>query len=370
MSSRRKTHEEFISELKDKQPELYDSLEFLSEYETAKEYILIKDKYGICKNKPDNLLNGKYPSIVSAIDKDEYFIGMVKIHNPQILDKIIGFGKYNGMLNSMVIYTEFGDCKSQPTSILAGMSPSLKSAINKIDYIKNILKHKYPKLFNEILEYGKYNGYHDNILVRNKYGWCSVQTSNLLSGKTPTIVTALDKNEYFKNRAVEIHGDLYDYSKTVYNMNKGKVCITCKKHGDFQQNPDNHLYGFGCEKCGNESGVGGYNKTNADRNKELWSKIDAIVYTIKCKLESESFYKIGITVKENISDRFNGRFPYEYDTIYKINTNLYDATFIENELHSIFLDYKYKPSMYFGGWTECFSEIDLDKIKAIQTRRE
>ena len=42
-------------------------------------------------------------------------------------------------------------------------------------------------------------------------------------------------------KAREVHGDLYDYSKTVYNSTQTKVVITCKKHGDFEQTPANHV---------------------------------------------------------------------------------------------------------------------------------
>ena len=49
--------------------------------------------------------------------------------------------------------------------------------------------------------------------------------------------------------AKRIHGDRYDYSKVIYTGNKNKVIIGCRKHGDFEQTPDNHLTGNGCTKC-------------------------------------------------------------------------------------------------------------------------
>lgn len=50
-------------------------------------------------------------------------------------------------------------------------------------------------------------------------------------------------------RAREIHGDKYDYSKVDYKGNKTKVCIICLEHGEFWQSPNNHLNGKGCPKC-------------------------------------------------------------------------------------------------------------------------
>lgn len=54
----------------------------------------------------------------------------------------------------------------------------------------------------------------------------------------------------FIERARKIHGDKYDYSKTDLNNRdeKGRVIITCPKHGDFWQLPSNHLNGQKCQK--------------------------------------------------------------------------------------------------------------------------
>ena len=56
-------------------------------------------------------------------------------------------------------------------------------------------------------------------------------------------------NEEFIERAKEIHGDKYDYSKVKYVNTRQKVTIICFKHGDFKQEPRAHLQGQGCPKC-------------------------------------------------------------------------------------------------------------------------
>ena len=56
--------------------------------------------------------------------------------------------------------------------------------------------------------------------------------------------------EEFIQKAKEIHGNKYDYSKVKYVNNKTKVCIVCSEHGEFWQRPDSHLYmKTGCPKC-------------------------------------------------------------------------------------------------------------------------
>lgn len=49
--------------------------------------------------------------------------------------------------------------------------------------------------------------------------------------------------------ARKVHGDKYDYSKVEYINAKTKVCIICPEHGEFWQKPNNHLMGKGCIKC-------------------------------------------------------------------------------------------------------------------------
>ena len=56
--------------------------------------------------------------------------------------------------------------------------------------------------------------------------------------------------ESFIEKAREVHGDKYDYSKVEYVNNKTKVCIICPEHGEFWQTPDKHLQNRGCPKCG------------------------------------------------------------------------------------------------------------------------
>lgn len=53
----------------------------------------------------------------------------------------------------------------------------------------------------------------------------------------------------FIDAAVNIHGDLYDYSDTKYVNSATKVVIGCRKHGPFEQRPSSHLRKHGCSKC-------------------------------------------------------------------------------------------------------------------------
>jgi len=59
--------------------------------------------------------------------------------------------------------------------------------------------------------------------------------------------------EEFIEKAKNIHGDIYDYSKVEYiNINE-KIIIICKNHGEFNQTPKSHLKQNGCPLCVNKT---------------------------------------------------------------------------------------------------------------------
>ena len=61
--------------------------------------------------------------------------------------------------------------------------------------------------------------------------------------------------EQFIEQAMLKHGNKFDYSKTVYEGPDKKVCVICPEHGEFYQNPSQHIRssrtygGHGCPKC-------------------------------------------------------------------------------------------------------------------------
>ena len=71
-----------------------------------------------------------------------------------------------------------------------------------------------------------------------------------LCGREKTIKGKTWTTERFIKAARLVHGDAYDYSKTVYVKTSQKVCIICKRCGrEFWQTPNSHLAGHGCEVC-------------------------------------------------------------------------------------------------------------------------
>ena len=84
----------------------------------------------------------------------------------------------------------------------------------------------------------------------------------------------------FIRRAKDIHGNKYDYSKSVYVNAVTKVCIICPEHGEFWQLPNNHLKGCGCPKCSNNDRISSNEYINKLKKQYPYSPygFESIVY--------------------------------------------------------------------------------------------
>ena len=207
---------------------------------------------------------------------------------------------------------------------------------------------------------GQFKGLLLPMLVKDEYGICNTYPLGLLKGYKPTIQTAINKRSYFENQARQVHGDKYNYNLVNYINTATKVTIICPEHGVFKAIPNTHLAAHGCKKCFNESPCKLFSYS---RWEELALKSKYFtgfkVYIIECWNKEERFYKIGKTFT-NVGSRFAKKkeMPYQWKLL---KTYEGDSRFIcelEHKLHIKNRDYKYTPQIYFGGITECFSQIN------------
>ena len=117
--------------------------------------------------------------------------------------------------------------------------------------------------------------------------------------------------EEFIERAKEIHGNKYDYSKIEYNGINTNVCIICPEHGEFWQTPSHHLRGCGCQKCSKK-----YHYTN-DEFIELCKK----KYN-NTKLDFSKVKYISIMKPVCIICHEKDRFGNEHGEFYAVPNNL------------------------------------------------
>ncbi len=90
-----------------------------------------------------------------------------------------------------------------------------------------------------------------------------------------------DSTETFIEKAKNVHGDLYDYSKCVYVNQQTKVDIICKTHGVFSQKPSNHITGKnGCPVCLPDT----LSKANRSDENEVFEKVKNLIESSGNKL--------------------------------------------------------------------------------------
>lgn len=111
---------------------------------------------------------------------------------------------------------------------------------DKYDYSEIVYVNCYSKMKIICPDHGEFS---QTAVEHYRYG-CR-KCAQLANGKKKRM-----SQEDFINKAIEIHGDKYDYSKVKYITVQTKITIICLKHGEFEQSPDNHIYtGCGCPIC-------------------------------------------------------------------------------------------------------------------------
>lgn len=199
------THEDFINNLKN----INENIEVLGFYTKAKEKIKIRCK--ICGHEweaiPNNLLRGR------------------------------------------------GCPKCKINKISKVITKSIDKFIEEANIIHNF-KYDYSKF--------KYISSHiKGIVICPIHGEFEISPANHLSGKNCP-KCALEhraklrssNTDEFIEKAKKIHGNKYDYSQVNYVNSNTLVSIICHnkdfqgiEHGEFLQQPSNHLSGRGCPKC-------------------------------------------------------------------------------------------------------------------------
>jgi len=166
--------------------------------------------------------------------------------------------------------------------------------------------------------------------------------------------------EHFLAQAHEVHGDKYGYSHVSLGTLLDKVTIICPEHGEFKQMPINHIHGkAGCKKCA----VAARAENGLGWDRSSWVAIQngrpATLYLVRCYIDGEEFYKVGITLL-TLKKRFSScDMPYKYEVVKTYQSQ--DAAHVYNLEKSILKQFKrlkYKPKIEFLGHTECFSSCE------------
>ena len=166
----------------------------------------------------------------------------------------------------------------------------------------------------------------------------------------------------FIKRANILHDNKYKYSAVTFEKTQEKVMIECPEHGIFKLTVNKHLLGKECPKCTMHGRVQNGWKTSTWEIAGSKSKnfIAYSVYVIKCKNDTEEFYKIGKTFR-SMSDRI-GKIKeagYSVEVIQHTIGTALDMSKKEKSMHRQNINTKYVPTVKFCGCQECYTEVIL-----------
>jgi hypothetical protein len=113
--------------------------------------------------------------------------------------------------------------------------------------------------------------------------------------------------EEWLSEAKSIHGDLYDYSLSIYTNFESKLTILCKRHGAFDQTPHNHIKGKqGCPHCvhriskGETEWLNYIGLPNDSKHRNVYIKLS------NRSIKADGFNPITNTVYEYYGDYYHG----------------------------------------------------------------
>lgn len=286
--------------------------------------------------------------------KHSYTYDYSKVVYSKSHDKIIIICKTHGEFeqtpNSHLNGSTCGKCSNIKTQLSLSMTQeeflekSKAKHGNLYDYSKSTYVGNKNKVIIICKLHGEFQQYPNNHFNGRGCRKCGFASTHSLS--------TIHQNVFIEKCKAK-HGNLYDYSKSLYSNSKKKVTIICKIHGEFTQTPSAHYSaGNGCLSCAKE--VDCFSKNGFIRISK--DKV-CTFYIIRCFKDDESFYKIGITSKSTI-ERYapKEKMPYQYEIIQEYKDTADIVWDMELEFKRKLKSFRYIPMLKFGGSkTECFT---------------
>lgn len=186
--------------------------------------------------------------------KDTFISKAIKTHgNKYNYSKVV----YNGVDKKVIITCPIhGDFEQTPYVHLKGHGCrhcGFEATKSKQRRRQDEFINKAKDVHGDRYDYSKVEYVNSNtkvIIVCGEHGDFLITPSNHLRGKgCPKCSGRYKTTEDFIKQAKNVHGDKYDYSNTIYVDHKTKVCIICPEHGVFLCKPANHISGKGCPYC-------------------------------------------------------------------------------------------------------------------------
>lgn len=236
---------------------------------------------------------------MKKLTTEEFIERAIKVHGEKYdYSKV----EYNDIYTPVcIICPKHGEFWQAPNAHINGKHGCIKcwsenKRLGKEEFIKRSIK-----IYGNKYDYSEVEYVGGKIPVKiicPKHGEFLQRIDHHLNGCGCPKCSRCSTTEKFIEKAKEIHGDTYDYSKVEYINSTTKVCIICKVHGEFWQTPADHLKGSGCPIC-NSSKLEEFIKNKLQENdikyiyqyKLTWLKSGSQYYSLDFFLPK---YNVGI----------------------------------------------------------------------------
>ena len=220
-------------------------------------YAHLNSKSGCIHNHNKGKLKQNIPIIINSRIRNRYttdtYIDVCKqIHgNKYDYSKVV---YSNGMDKVVIICGEHGEFKQQARKHLQGNGCS--KCVKKHNYTTEEWIEKAKNVHGNKYDYSKVNYINSNTkvtIICREHGEFKLLPNCHIQKKRECVKCSdcrfIFSSGDFSERSKQIHGDTYDYSKSNYVDSKTKITIICSEHGEFEQSIHEHLRGSGCVKC-------------------------------------------------------------------------------------------------------------------------
>lgn len=372
-----RTHEQFLIDLEERQPNIFKQYEIVGQYIKADKPIRVKCLLcGLETDKrPDYLLKGNGCTGCKRTNTTEFISKLLK----RFPDNIVKYDYSNTVVNGMSSRISYKCLTCGHTIINQCANDHYQgygcpSCAGNLRFTKSMLVEKSVQKFGSIYDFSvteDFVGKSKKIkLSCPEHG--VVETTPLLHLKSKTGCPKCYRYEAEEIRE-KFYSNPHNKDATLPYLEKElegkvktrKVTVNCSRHGEYKVVLTSVIAGANCLKCSQERGIGVYTRSLLEKNKASLFNENSGLYLLKLSSDQIDCYKLGVT--KDIHRRVYELAKHSkciVDVVYYGTSNTYDVCDTELVLLEEMKPYKYTSPIRFAGCTELL-KLDDDTVSQL-----
>jgi len=214
--------------------------------------------HGEFKQMPSKHLSGQQcPKCAGRFMDTVFFkVKAKEIHKDKYDYSLVEYKRNNQKV--IIICPDHGKFYQKPNDHISGkqgcpkcgdIERAIKRRSNTEEFVEKAILIHQDKYDYYLVNYKQSNHKVKIVCNKCKHQFRQTPTDHLQGFGCPKCAGKCITTSDFIQRAIRVHGDMYDYSQVEYKKTDTKVKIICHTHGIFLQAPHSHLNGRGCPRC-------------------------------------------------------------------------------------------------------------------------